>query len=62
MLKIGSTNYSNVKLGSTQVNKIYQGTSLVWESLDADAQAYITAEAIVDDNTKISINNLIVGL
>lgn len=45
-LKIGLSEISNVKAGSSQVNKIYLGTNLVWEystgsSFDADYQAIL---------------------
>jgi len=53
-MKIGSTDIIDCKIGSTQVNKVYLGSNLVWEkdtSYDADAQAFLTATGIPNDGT-----------
>lgn len=45
-LKLGNNNVTTVKIGSTQVNRVYLGSNLVWSSFtpsDPDAAAYINA-------------------
>jgi hypothetical protein len=41
-MRLGGSDIVNVQLGSTQVNKVYQGADLVWEyAFDADYQAIL---------------------
>ncbi len=61
-MKIGSTAISNCKIGSTQVSSIYIGSTLVWQNIDADAQAFITAAGITDATQISAINTLVTSL
>ena len=69
-MKLGGSDIVNVQLGSTQVNKVYQGANLVWEfsfEPDADYQAildYATAQgyALPSLSQQIKQNRLLVGL
>lgn len=36
MIKIGNIELSNIKLGNTQVQKMYLGTNLIWEYNSSD--------------------------
>ena len=61
-LKLGNNNVTTVKIGSTQVNKVYLGTNLIWTSIDPDAQAFITAAGITDATQQSAINTLVTDL
>lgn len=61
-LKLGNNAVTTVKIGSTQVNKVYLGTNLIWSSIDPDAQAFITAAGITDATQQSAINTLVVDL
>lgn len=38
MIKLSNTDISDIKLGSTQVEKVYLGSALVWEKIPYDAE------------------------
>ena len=63
-MKIGSTDITNCKIGSVQVNEVRIGSTLVWSfsSFDPDAQAFITAAAIIDPIQQNAINQLVLDL
>ena len=61
-MKIGSTSISNCKIGSTQISSIYIGSTLVWQNIDADAQAFITAAGITDATQISAIDTLVKAL
>jgi len=61
-LKLGNNSVTTVKIGSTQVNKVYLGTNLIWSSVDPDAQAFITAAGITDATQQSAINTLVTDL
>lgn len=54
MIAIGSTNASRIYLGTTEIQKIYQGSNLVWSGLDSDALAYVNAITIAGATVSIS--------
>jgi hypothetical protein len=61
-MKIGSTNIINAKIGSTNIQKVFSGSDLVWSAVDPDAQAFITAAAITDPTQQSAVNQLVVDL
>lgn len=63
-MKIGLTNITNCKIGSTQVNRVYIGSNLIWNyaSVDPDAQLFITNAGITDTTQQSAINTLVVSL
>jgi len=64
-MKIGTNDIVDCKIGTTQVNKVYLGSNLVWEfggSYDADAQAFLTATGITDLTISNAINQLVIDL
>jgi hypothetical protein len=63
-MKIGTLDIANCKIGSTQVNEVRIGSTLVWQfaSLDPDAQAFLTATGITDLTITNAINTLVVDL
>jgi hypothetical protein len=63
-MKLGTLDITNCKIGSTQVNEVRIGSTLVWQfsSLDPDAQAFITAAAITNPTQQTAINTLVVSL
>jgi hypothetical protein len=61
-MKIGSTNIINAKIGSTNIQKVFSGSDLVWSSVDPDAQAFITAAAITNPTQQSAVNQLVVDL
>ena len=63
MIDFNNATITNVYRGTTQVQKIYYGTSLVYIlPTDSDAQAFITATGITDAIQIEAIDNLVVGL
>ena len=63
-MKIGLTNIVSCKIGSTQVNRVYIGSTLIWSysAFDPDAQLFITNAAITDSTQQSAINNLVINL
>lgn len=61
-MKIGSVDITNCKIGSVQVNSVYIGSTLVWQYLDADALAFITAAGITDATQISAIDTLVKSL
>jgi hypothetical protein len=61
-MKIGSTNIINAKIGSTNIQKVFSGSDLVWSAVDPDAQAFITAAAITNPTQQSAVNQLVVDL
>lgn len=61
-MKRNITSITALKRGYTSLNKVYRGTNTVWESGDADAEAFITAAEITNDGQKAAITNLVTGL
>jgi len=64
-MKIGVNDIVDCKIGSTQVNKVYLGSNLVWElggGLDSDVVAFITANGITDATYISSLNTLVLYL
>lgn len=61
-MKIGSTALTNCKLGSTQIAKVYIGSTLVWENIDADAAAFLTAAGITNATITSAIDTLVKDL
>ena len=67
MLKIGGTEVADVRLGNTQVNKVYLGSDLIWEKsaplpydaeveyLESDGTAYIDTGIKSSGNINIKI-------
>ena len=65
MLKIGGTEITDVMLGSTQVNKVYQGSNLIWEKssplpydaevewLESDGGQYIALGSKLQSSTDV---------
>lgn len=64
-MKIGTNDIVDCKIGSTQVNKVYLGSNLVWEldtALDPTVQAFITANGITDTVYINALNTLVIYL
>ena len=63
-MKIGTLDIANCKIGSTQVNEVRIGSTLVWQyaTVDPDAQAFLTATGITDLTITNAINTLVVDL
>ena len=61
-MKIGANTITNCKIGSTQVNEVRIGGTLVWSAFDADAQLFITNAGITDTTQQNAVNNLVVAL
>lgn len=63
-MKIGLTNIVSCKIGSTQVNRVYIGSTLIWSysAFDPDAQLFITNAAITDTTQQNAVNNLVINL
>ena len=63
-MKIGLTNIVSCKIGSTQVNRVYIGSTLIWSysAFDPDAQLFITNAAITDPVQQNTVNNLVINL
>ena len=63
-MKIGLTNIVSCKIGSTQVNRVYIGSTLIWSysAFDPDAQLFITNAAITDPTQQSAINGLVTNL
>lgn len=63
-MKIGLTNIVSCKIGSTQVNRVYIGSTLIWSysAFDPDAQLFITNAAITDSTQQTAVNNLVINL
>lgn len=61
MIKLG-TDIKDLKLGSTQIQKVMLGDKLVWQkaaAVDADAVAFINAAGLTDQVHKDAINYLV---
>jgi hypothetical protein len=63
-MKIGLTNIVSCKIGSTQVNRVYIGSTLIWSysAFDPDAQLFITNAAITEPVQQNAVNNLVINL
>jgi hypothetical protein len=63
-MKIGLTNIVSCKIGSTQVNRVYIGSTLIWSysAFDPDAQLFITNAAITEPVQQNAVNTLVVSL
>ena len=63
-MKIGLTNIVSCKIGSTQVNRVYIGSTLIWSysAFDPDAQLFITNAAITEPVQQSAVNNLVIDL
>ncbi len=63
-MKIGLTNIVSCKIGSTQVNRVYIGSTLIWSysAFDPDAQLFITNAAITEPVQQNAVNNLVLSL
>jgi len=63
-MKIGLTNVVSCKIGSTQVNRVYIGSTLIWSysAFDPDAQLFITNAAITEPVQQNAVNNLVLSL
>jgi hypothetical protein len=63
-MKIGLTNIVSCKIGSTQVNQVYIGSTLIWSysAFDPDAQLFITNAAITEPVQQNAVNNLVIDL
>jgi len=61
-LKRGTNAITTVKRGANQVQSIYRGATLIWQDVDPDAQAFITAANITDATQKTAINTLVKSL
>lgn len=61
-MKIGLTNIVSCKIGSTQVNRVYIGSTLIWSYSDPDAQLFITNAAITEPIQQSAINGLVTSL
>jgi hypothetical protein len=61
-MKIGSTNIVNAKIGSTNIQKVFNGVDLIWSAVDPDAQAFITAAAITNPTQQSAIDQLVISL
>lgn len=62
-IEIGTTNVANIKLGGTNIEKVYAGTNLVWERLNyiemlLDTSSMVgLSETVTTANLKIGIRN-----
>ena len=63
-MKIGLTNIVSCKIGSTQVNRVYIGSTLIWSysAFDPDAQLFITNAGITNTTQQSAINTLVTNL
>lgn len=64
-MKLGTNTIASLKIGSTDISEVRIGSVLVWSAFtyDADALAYINANtAITLDADKLAINSFFVGL
>lgn len=63
-MKIGLTNIVSCKIGSTQVNRVYIGSTLIWSysAFDPDAQLFITNAVITEPVQQNAVNNLVINL
>ena len=64
-MKLGTNTITNCKIGSTQVNEVRIGSTLIWSNApayDVDAMAFITAYSITDNTQKTAINNAVLAL
>ena len=61
-MKIGANDIADLKIGTTEINEVRLGSVLVWErnTIDPDAQAFLTAAAITDPTIISAINTLVV--
>ena len=46
MINIGSNNISNIMIGNTQVQKMYLGTTLIWEYSRPNGEAFVAGNEI----------------
>lgn len=52
----------DIRVGTEQVDAVYLGSTLVWQSLDPDAAAFLTAAAITDPTITSAIGDLVAAL
>jgi len=60
-MKIGVNDIADCKIGSTQVNKVYLGSNLVWEfggGLDPLTTPFLTANGITDPTYSSAVNTM----
>jgi len=51
MINVGSNSINNIMIGSTQAQKAYLGTTLIWEHMIPYNEQYFTIESLVNNNT-----------
>jgi hypothetical protein len=64
-MKNGIIDITKLKVGETDIQKVYAGNDLIWPSipdLDPDAELFLTASNITDQTQTEAINDLVVGL
>ena len=64
-IRQGTTSLTGIYMGATEVQKVYQGTDLIYSAaapLDPDAQAFLTATGITDATETSAINQLVLDM
>jgi hypothetical protein len=66
-MKLGNLDITDLKLGTTNINEVRLGSNLIWQrvpgvSIDADAQAFLTAAGITDSTISNAIDTLVTNL